>query len=100
MSGSFDQGARIRVLHVDDDPSHQTLLRIFGETYDPKMEIEATDRIDDVFDHIERGDIDCILSDFKIPRCNGVELAHRVRAVSARAPLAASRRPCGGQTSP
>ena len=82
MSGGFDLGARIRVLHVDDDPSHQTILRIFGETYDPKMEIEATDRIDDVFDHIERGDIECILSDFKMPRCNGVELAHRVRAVS------------------
>ncbi len=82
MSGGFDPGARIRVLHVDDDPSHQTILRIFGETFDPKMKIEATDRIDDVFDHIERGDIDCILSDFKMPRCNGVELAHRVRAVS------------------
>ncbi len=82
MSGGFDPGARIRVLHVDDDPSHQTILRIFGETFDPKMEIEATNRIDDVFDHIERGDIDCILSDYRMPRCNGVELAHRVRAVS------------------
>ena len=82
MSGGFDPGARIRVLHVDDDPSHQTILRIFGETYDPKMEIEATDRIDDVFDHIERGNIDCILSDYRMPACNGVELAHRVRAVS------------------
>ena len=82
MSGGFDLGARIRVLHVDDDPSHQTILRIFGETYDPKMEIEATDRIDDVFDHIERGGIDCILSDYRMPVCNGVELAHRVRAIS------------------
>ncbi|MBC8497905.1 response regulator [Candidatus Bathyarchaeota archaeon] len=82
MSGGFDPGARIRVLHVDDDPSHQTMLRIFGETYDPRTEIEATDRIDDVFDHIERGDIDCILSDYRMPVCNGVELAHRVRAIS------------------
>lgn len=82
MSGGFKTGARIRVLHVDDDPSHQTILRIFGETYDPKMEIEATDSIDDVFDHIERGDMDCILSDYRMPVCNGVELAHRVRAIS------------------
>jgi len=82
MSGGFDSGARIRVLHVDDDPSHQTILRIFGETYDPKMEIEATTSIDDVFDHIERGGIDCILSDYRMPVCNGVELAHRVRAIS------------------
>jgi len=82
MNRGFDPGARIRVLHVDDDPSHQTMLRIFGETYDPRTEIEATDRIDDVFDHIERGDIDCILSDYRMPVCNGVELAHRVRAIS------------------
>lgn len=82
MSRGFDPGARIRVLHVDDDPSHQTMLRIFRETYDPRTEIDATDRIDDVFDHIERGDIDCILSDYRMPVCNGVELAHRVRAIS------------------
>ncbi|GAF95011.1 unnamed protein product, partial [marine sediment metagenome] len=55
MSGGLEPDARIRVLHVDDDPSHQTMLRIFGETYDPKMEIVATDCIDDVFDHIKRG---------------------------------------------
>ncbi len=82
MSRGFDPGARIRVLHIDDDPSHQTLLRTFGKTYDPRTEIEATDRIDDVFDHIERGDIDCILSDYRMPVCNGVELAHMVRAIS------------------
>ena len=82
MSEGFDSSARIRVLHIDDDPSHQTMLKIFGETYDPKMEIEATDRIDDVFDHIKHGDIDCILSDYRMPVCNGVELVHRVRAIS------------------
>jgi hypothetical protein len=27
MSRGFDPSARIRVLHVDDDPSHQTMLR-------------------------------------------------------------------------
>lgn len=82
MSGGPEPDAMIRVLHVDDDPSHQTILGLFRKTYDLSMEIEATDSIDDVFDHIEKGDIDCILSDYRMPVCNGVELAHRVRAVS------------------
>ena len=82
MKRGFDPNARIRVLHVDDDTSHQTILKIFGETYDSDMEIEATERVEDVIDHIERGDVDCILSDYRMPACNGVELAQRVRAIS------------------
>ncbi|TRO48886.1 response regulator [Candidatus Bathyarchaeota archaeon] len=82
MKRGFDPNARIRVLHVDDDASHQTILKIFGETFDPEMEIEATARVEDVIEHIESGDVDCILSDYRMPVCNGVELAQRVRAIS------------------
>ena len=75
-------GEVIRVLHVDDETSLHYLIKGYAETFDPGLEIEATDRIDDVFVHIGRGDIDCILSDYRMPGTNGVELARRVREVT------------------
>lgn len=72
----------IRVLHIDDDSSCLMFTKRFLETNDPFLVIESTDSADEALELLEDGRFDCIIADDKMPKMDGIELAHEIRKKS------------------
>ncbi|WP_299235553.1 PAS domain S-box protein [Natronomonas sp.] len=71
----------IRILHVDDDPSFCDLTREFLHRHDPRFEVVSEHSPTDALDRIqaEQEQTDCLLSDYKMPEMNGIELLQTVQ---------------------
>lgn len=70
---------QVRVLFVDDDPSALATTTEYLERQVDDLEmVEETDPTD-VLDRLESTDVDCIVSDYKMPGRNGIELLTEVR---------------------
>lgn len=70
----------IRVLHIDDDIDHLVISKRYIKKFEPAITIDTTTSPDEVLDQLES--YDCIVSDYKMPRMNGIELAQKVREIS------------------
>jgi two-component system response regulator HydG len=75
----------LRILVVDDDPSMvKTLLDIFKVK---GYEAEAAYSGPEALAKVAAGQFDCILSDIKMPKVNGVELYRAIRASQPDLPV-------------
>ena len=70
----------IRVLYIDDDIAYLILSKRCIKNFEPAITIDTTTSPDEVLDQLES--YDCIVSDYKMPRMNGIELAQKVREIS------------------
>ena len=78
MSEDSD-GAPVRVLHVDDDPQFGTLVRTYlGELDDSITVLTETDARCGL-ERLETELVDCIVSDYQMPRTDGLEFLAAVR---------------------
>lgn len=68
---------RPTVLVVDDDPGYVDLV----ENYLERDDVEAITETNalDAFAHIEGNDVDCVVSDYKMPMLDGLDLLREVR---------------------
>lgn len=71
---------QITVLHVDDDETMLDLTAELLERADHNVSVRSESRPTNVPDRIESEPIDCVVSDFEMPRCDGLELCRTVRA--------------------
>lgn len=69
----------IQVLHVDDDSAFRDLAAELLERADDSITVYSESDPTAVPACIEAEPIDCIVSDFDMPECDGLELCHRVR---------------------
>ena len=77
----LDNLGEIRILHVDDDASQSEFLKYFL----PESENFYITSITDprkVMAMLEKSDYDCVVSDFKMPEINGIQLAEKIREKS------------------
>ncbi len=70
---------RIRVLHVDDETSVADVAARFLQRQDDRFDVDVVASVDEGLSRLEAGDFDCVVSDYDMPRRNGVEFLRAVR---------------------
>ena len=70
----------ITILHVDDDKEIVGLVREYIEIHHDGIDISTEWNGEDALAHLERtDDVDCVISDYRMPGLNGLELLEAVR---------------------
>lgn len=69
----------ILVLHVDDDPAIRDLTAEFLEEVDDAITVKSESDPTNVPARLDTEPIDCVVSDFNMPECTGLELCTAVR---------------------
>ena len=72
----------IRVLVVDENPDVVELTQTFLEREDPGLDVRTELDPRDAIDRVTAEDIDCVVSDFRMPQLDGLELHERVRDIA------------------
>lgn len=67
------------MLHVDDDAQQCDLLSDYMEKLNGRIEVLTTTEPAEALERVEQDNIDCIVSDYKMPEMNGIELLRDVR---------------------
>lgn len=75
--------SQIKLLHVDDDNSQLVMMQEILRLYDKDVEIDSLDDPQQVIERINDHWYDCIITDYQMPRINGVELAEKIRETSS-----------------
>jgi PAS domain S-box-containing protein len=70
----------IRVLHVDDDPAFTSLTAEYLARVEARIEVETETSPRDGLARLERGDVDCVVSDYDMGEMDGVDFLEAVRA--------------------
>lgn len=73
------QAEAVRVLHLDDEEDHLTLTKIYLEREDPSIQVTSSSSPIEALNLIQSLAFDCILSDYKMPKINGIEFAKMVK---------------------
>ena len=70
----------ITILHVDDGKEIVELVREYVEIHHDDIDISTEWNGEDALAHLERtDDVDCVISDYRMPGLNGLELLEAVR---------------------
>ena len=68
-----------RVLHVDDEPELSEMVGIFLRRADERFEIVQATSASMGLDQLSQQTFDCVISDYDMPGCNGIEFLEKVR---------------------
>ncbi len=74
-----DPSDEIRILHVDDDVNQSEFLQYFLPAMDEAFRIDSVSDPCQVVDRMESERYDCIVTDYKMPKMNGIDLAEKVK---------------------
>ncbi len=72
---------KLKVLHIDDEPNQLHFAKLFLEKADASLEILPVSSYEELRSNLTP-DVDCIISDYKMPVLNGVEICGLVKKVS------------------
>jgi len=73
------RGNTIDVLHVDDDSAFVDMAATFLEREHDEVTVRTATTPTEALSTLEQADIDCIVSDYDMPRTNGIEFLETVR---------------------
>jgi PAS domain S-box-containing protein len=74
-----DPSDEIRILHVDDDVNQSEFLQYFLPAMDDAFKIDSVSDPCQVFEKMESERYDCVVTDYQMPKMNGIELAEKIR---------------------
>ena len=74
---------RLNVLHVDDEPFPLKDTKSFVELADESIHIESVATHEEALKRLIKDQYDCIVSDYRLPGIDGIELAKKVRETSS-----------------
>jgi CheY-like chemotaxis protein len=77
----------IEVLVVDEDPELLTLTETFLEREHDRIAVRTETNPERAIDLVAGEAIDCVVSDFRMPRMDGIELFERLRAEGLEVPF-------------
>ena len=70
----------IRVLHVDDKYRWSKLVQKYLEKIDDDITVRGEQNPETALDRLAAESIDCVISDYEMPRLDGIEFLRRVRS--------------------
>jgi CheY-like chemotaxis protein len=70
----------IEVLVVDEDPELLTLTETFLGRESDRIAVRTETSPEQAINLVAQEEIDCVVSDFRMPQMNGIELFERLRA--------------------
>lgn len=79
--------SQITVLVVDDDPNQLDLTATFLEREEEGFETITETKASDAVEYLEGADVDAIVSDYDMPRMNGLEFLETVRNPDGNIPF-------------
>jgi CheY-like chemotaxis protein len=74
-----DAASTIRVLHVDDEREFVDLAATLLERQADHIEVETATGPEDGLELLDAHDFDCVVSDYNMPKTNGIEFLEAVR---------------------
>jgi DNA-binding NtrC family response regulator len=80
-------GGQITVLVVDEDEDVLELTETFLEREGDRLDVEAERSAKTAVDRVESEAIDCVVSDFRMPEMDGLELLEEVRDIDPEMPF-------------
>ena len=72
---------KLKVLHIDDEPNQLHFAKLFLEKADASLEVLPVSSYEELRGSLTP-DVDCIISDYKMPVLDGVEICGLVKKVS------------------
>ena len=75
-----ERAEQIRVLHVDDDPEYVETAASMLERADERLTVRAVTGPAEALSALDNRRVDCVVSDYAMPKLNGLELLERVRS--------------------
>jgi len=72
----------IRVLHIDDEQSQLILVKRFLEHTDPALQVVSVSSPEEAQQLLRKQVFDCVVSDYVMPKIDGIEFTRRVREES------------------
>lgn len=74
-----DHPDEIRILHVDDDVNQSEFLQYFLPEMDKAFRIDFVCDPCQVMEKLKSERYDCVVTDYQMPKINGIELAEKIR---------------------
>jgi len=74
-----DPSDEIRILHVDDDVNQSEFLQYFLPEMDEAFRIDFVCDPCQVMEKMKSERYDCVVTDYQMPKINGIELAEKIR---------------------
>ncbi|MFH2110015.1 MAG: GAF domain-containing protein [Candidatus Bathyarchaeota archaeon] len=68
----------MKVIHIDDESSHLHFTKMFLEMAHPGLKVHSASSVEELNNLLAMG-ADCIVSDYKMPRVNGIELCESIK---------------------
>ncbi|MDT3433741.1 PAS domain S-box protein [Haloarcula sp. 1CSR25-25] len=78
---------QIRVLHVDDDPDFVAVAADSLEAADDRIAVETATSARDGLDRLAETEFDAVVSDYDMPKMNGIELLDAIRETDPDLPF-------------
>ena len=72
----------IRVIHIDDESELLRMTKRFLEAADEALRVESVSSPEEALERIREEAFDCVVSDFQMPRIDGIEVARKIRETS------------------
>ncbi|OLC17136.1 MAG: hypothetical protein AUH29_03225 [Candidatus Rokubacteria bacterium 13_1_40CM_69_27] len=77
----------IRVLYVEDDPSDRELTRRYLERHAPHLKLTEVDTVAGALDRLTVGDVDVVLSDFRLTDGTGLDVLETIKEREFNVPV-------------
>jgi len=71
----------IYILHVDDEQDVLFFVKYFFEKIDPNIHVDSVSSPNEAIKIVLMNSYDCIVSDYKMPEMNGIELCKRIKKI-------------------
>lgn len=78
---------RIHVLCVDDELDSADLTALCLERIDERFVVETAMSVEAGYEHLEENDVDCVVSDYKMPDVDGLTFFELVRGEHPQLPF-------------